>query len=523
MSFYRKYRPQKFNDLIGQEPIVTTLANALSQDRVAHAYLFSGPRGVGKTTMARLLAKTLNCSKKSAQSEPCGVCESCLEIMQDKSLDVIEIDAASNRGIDEIRELREKIKFAPTKSKYKVYIIDEVHMLTKEAFNALLKTLEEPPKHAIFIMATTELHKVPATILSRVQQFDFKRAGITNILKYLEKIASKEKIKIASNALRLIAASAEGSYRDAASILDQVASFDKEGVTLEKVQEILGITDQESVANFIDFLACNDKKQALNLVNDLFLEGFDMNQFNHNIIEVLRKILVYKSDANLLNKAELTEEQKLKIINLSQKLEIGKILEMIGLFIESGKDIKGSNLPQLPLELAIMEICRDDIKQVNVIPKADDKKMEAKDKTIKPKQEEKVEAKIASVPEPEKSEETKTQNIKKDSKPVDSINLKKKWPEVIQGIKDANHSLHLLFKESEPLKISDGKIILAVKYKFYAERIADKKNYQIILKILNDVFQSNYGLECQVDENLTIESGNKNTTKLVNDTLEIFS
>ena len=275
MNLYTKYRSKQFSEVIGQQHVVKVLTNAILHDRVAHAYLFSGPRGTGKTTLARLLAKSLNCeNRKANEFESCDKCNSCKEIVSGSSMDIIEIDAASNRGIDEIRQLREKVKFAPSGKKYKIFIIDEVHMLTREAFNALLKTLEEPPKHAIFILATTELHKVPDTIISRTQQFDFKLHAFADIVAQLTNIAKSEKIKIDKESIELISQSAQGGLRDAISLLDQVSNMG--GVIDEKVtREILGLTTHESLIQFVDKFFQKDLKSTLDIINSINENGAD--------------------------------------------------------------------------------------------------------------------------------------------------------------------------------------------------------------------------------------------------------
>ena len=368
LVIYRKYRPQNFSDVVGQEHIVRTLTNALKMGRVAHAYLFTGPRGTGKTTVARLLAKAVNClsrpsgveKEKKKGFEPCNRCPACQEINQGRSLDLIEIDAASNRGIDEIRELRDGIKFSPSKLQYKVFIIDEVHQLTKEAFNALLKTLEEPPAHAIFILATTEIHKVPQTIISRCQKFDFRKVPLDKIIGRLNWLAEQEKVKIEPEALELIALNGDGSIRDSESLLGQVMSMEDENITLKEVQDILGVIDISAVGKLIDFLADKKSGEAVAHINQIANEGYDLVQYAKSLVNYLRKMLMLKIDPNLakLTAAELTKEQIDGIIRQGEKFSPVALIKTIHLFIEAANEVKRADFPQLPLELAIVECCQ---------------------------------------------------------------------------------------------------------------------------------------------------------------------
>ncbi len=290
----RKWRPIRFEEVAGQSHVTVTLRNAIASGRLAHAYLFSGPRGVGKTTTARLLAKALNCASP-VDNNPDNECESCREITEGRSFDVLEIDGASNRGVEEIRNLRESVRYAPTKGRYKVYIIDEVHMLTKEAFNALLKTLEEPPPSVLFIFATTEMHKVPATIQSRCQRFDFRRISIDQIMANLREIARQEQLAIDDNALLLIARKGDGSLRDAQSLFDQVVSLCGRDITLKQILDALNIVDQEVYFRVTDLLKTRDAQGVLALVQELVSNGQDLRDFVSGLLEHFRNLLVVRA------------------------------------------------------------------------------------------------------------------------------------------------------------------------------------------------------------------------------------
>ena len=356
LVLYRKYRPTSFSQIVGQEHITKTLTNALKLEKVAHAYIFNGVRGTGKTTIARLLAKAVNCLELK-NSEPCNKCSACLEINQGKSMDLIEIDAASNRGIDEMRELREGIKFSPNNLKYKVFIIDEAHQLTKEAFNALLKTLEEPPAHAIFILATTEIHKVPQTIISRCQRFDFHKLTLDKIVERLAWISKQEKIRIEKSALELIALNADGSIRDGESLLGQIMSMEDKNITLEEVQTILGVTDIKAVQDLVDYVIGKENSKAIHHINTVANQGHDLIQFTKSLVSYLRKMLILKVDVSLakLVASELTKEQIDVMIKQGEKFEQTDLLKAIHLFIHAGNEIKSADFQQLPLELAVVE------------------------------------------------------------------------------------------------------------------------------------------------------------------------
>jgi len=351
----RKFRPQTFEDVAGQEHVVKTLRNSIGQGRVAHAFLFSGPRGVGKTSVARILAKSLNC-EKGPTATPCNICSNCREITNGSSLDVREIDGASNRGIDEIRELRENVKFAPVASKYKIYIIDEVHMLTREAFNALLKTLEEPPTHVIFIFATTENHKVPATILSRCQCYDFRRISLSEIAANLGGVAAKEGIKISPSALLWIAEAGDGSMRDAQSIFDQVISYAGMDIKDDDVEESLGLADRKYLFRISEAVLQRNAGACLIIIEEAYLAGIDMKHFYQILLRHFRNLLLIKIAADGSSSFDIAPEQIEKLKNQVQAIARETLQRFVEIMIAEESSFLRSQEPRMKLEAIIVKM-----------------------------------------------------------------------------------------------------------------------------------------------------------------------
>jgi DNA polymerase-3 subunit gamma/tau len=485
LSFYRKYRPQSFRELVGQDHIKETLSSQVKSGRIAQAYLFCGTRGTGKTTTARILAKAINCQKQK-NGEPCNRCVLCRDFTEGRNLDLVEIDAASNRGIDEIREIIEKVKFAPNQAKYKVFVIDEAHMLTREAFNALLKTLEEPPSHAIFILATTEPQRLPLTILSRVQRFDFKRVAPADIAKRLNMISRKEKLKIDDDVISVICETADGSFRDAESLLDQVASYVGKRIKMADLELILGISDQKSIVKLIDHLINNDPKSAILLINDLITGGHDLAFFNKNLIEYLRKLLLIKTGA-VTGREIFIDFQKPE--ERVKKLSSQKILKLIKTFIETGRDIKNSVLPQLPLELAVIDLTDAGSFKTAVIQQVEISEKEEPLPILK-----KVTNKIAQ----------NAAQVAQATKKIVKTNIKKAnvdqmisiWPKLLSRAGRINHSLATLLRSSVPVEMKNDTIRLAVHFKFHQDQILSVKRRKIISELLKKITGRDYQLDC---------------------------
>ncbi|MGD9853185.1 MAG: DNA polymerase III subunit gamma/tau [Nitrospirales bacterium] len=353
----RKYRPTTFDEVLGQSHVVQTLTNAIERQRVAHAYVFSGMRGVGKTTVARILAKSLNC-EKGPTSHPCGTCPSCVEITRGNSVDVIEIDGASNTGVDDVRELRENVKFSPFHGSYRVYIIDEVHMLSNSAFNALLKTLEEPPSHSVFIFATTEVHKIPATILSRCQHFTFRRISRLEIIKQLRHVATQTGVTIEDRSLSALARASDGSMRDALSLLDQAVSFGGERITHEDLEILIGSVPEELVRQMIEAILAHRASEAMTLMGQLVDQGFDVRVFCRELVERFRNLLVAKvvtSRSQVQNLIELGDEEVDHTIAQGKPLSEPYLQALFGVFSRTEDSLRGSSHPRFVLEAAAVK------------------------------------------------------------------------------------------------------------------------------------------------------------------------
>jgi len=469
--------------LVGQEHITKILKNAVKTNNLSHAYLFVGSRGTGKTSAARILAKAVNCTKIKKDGNPCTKCKICKGIEGGHFLDLIEIDAASNRGIDQIRELKEKIEFSPTEGKYKVYIIDEVHMLTREAFNALLKTLEEPPEHVIFILATTEPHKLPSTILSRCQRYDFRLGTEEEIGGVVKKISRKEKIKVGKEALELIVQNAKGSYRDALSLLDVILSGQTEDpseVTALEVRTILGIPDSTMVYYLLENLVNGDSVKALDLISELDSKGINLQQFVASVLEMLRDILIKKL------RGTLKEEE----YSFAYELTNRDVLHLINLFINAERNMKLASNQSLTLEMIIpsVEVSthtqkedeKEDMKKEKVVksvaPKATTKKVEKVDKIVK---------KVVK---------------KKSSSKLTFKVIDKSWKKIIDAIRPANGHLFAFLGSANLVELKDGKLKLEVPFLFHKERIESHKSQEAIRNIMNEFFGESCRIVCEVNE-----------------------
>ena len=355
-ALYRKYRPTNFDEVVGQTHIIQTLKNAIVQNRIAHAYLFCGPRGTGKTSIAKIFAKTLNCT--NSQDAPCGVCENCKMAANGSHPDIIEIDAASNNGVDEVRNLIDKVKYAPMQGKYKIYIIDEVHMMTSGAFNALLKTLEEPPEYVIFILATTEAHKIPITILSRCQRYDFKRISIETIAARLRELIDKEGWDVEDKAVRYIAKMADGSMRDSLSLLDQCAAFYmNETLTYDHVLEVLGAVDTEVFSRLLRQLLAMDVHQVIETVDELVMQGRELSQLAADFTWYLRNLLLVKTSDNIEDVLDVSTENMLQLKEESKMIELDMLLRYIRIFSELSGQLKYATQKRVLLEVALIKLC----------------------------------------------------------------------------------------------------------------------------------------------------------------------
>jgi len=479
----RKWRPQVFEDVVGQEHVTRTLVNAIKENRLAQAYIFCGPRGVGKTSVARIFAKAINC-ENGEPGVPCNRCHSCIQITEGTSVDVQEIDGASNRRIEEIRELRENIKYLPSYSKYRIYIIDEVHMLTKEAFNALLKTLEEPPEHAKFIFATTEPHKVPLTILSRCQRFDFKRISIPLMVKHLKKITAAEGIEITDPALLIIARQSEGSMRDAESLLDQVISFAGKKIDEKDVINALGILDNSIVFDIVQAIIENDPKKALRIIDEIYTYGYDIKIFFHMLLEHLRNLILCRIDPDLL---ELLEDEKDRLKRQADLLGEEKIQFMLDFLLNKEQEFMSSYNPRLFIESAIIRLSKSsDFLGLNeILGKL-----------------EQIEKRWLMIPELERSsEEEVEEEIEEPLGEEKEDEEEKSWQGFLKFVSMNNKPMYNVIKGWKLIDIYDNRMdIRPNNQEFATSYFKDKERYDLLRKYIKEYFGKDLLPRFEVDK-----------------------
>jgi DNA polymerase-3 subunit gamma/tau len=497
--FALKWRPQDFESIVGQNHIVGTLKNAIQKNRLAHAYLFTGPRGVGKTSTARILAKALNC-KDGPTLTPCQKCPSCLGINQGNSLDVIEIDGASNRGIDEIRALRENVKFSPTQGKYKVYIIDEVHQITPDGFNALLKTLEEPPEFVKFIFATTHPQKVMPTIISRCQRMDFRRITVVEIIAQLEKIIRQEKVSVDKEVLFAVAKSSDGSLRDAESVLDQLVSFSQGNVSLKDVISVLGMVEQDVLFALTDKITQKDPQGALKLFNEIIDDGKDPGVFLSNLIEHFRNLMVAKVSKADTKLVDLPQEICDRLFKQSQSLSLEEIFSAFNILVATQEMAKRLDSQRIPLEISLVRLAYNRLESRGPASVSQSHKIEsgglASDNQSQPV--------VSSAPPGEKSKKAVLEKEKQDEpegtakdtpsaqashESISLDQIKSVWSNIVNNLANIKMSVSTYLSEGEPTKVQGNMLTVAFpkNYSLHKESLDKKENKAMIEKAASEL------------------------------------
>ncbi len=541
-ALYRQYRPKTFDDVLGQKHITTTLKNQILKDNIGHAYLFSGTRGTGKTSTAKILSRAVNCIDLK-DGNPCNKCEICKGILEDSIMDVIEMDAASNRRIDDIRDLREKVIYPPSRTKYKVYIIDEVHMLTTEAFNALLKTLEEPPKHLIFILATTEPEKLPQTILSRCQRFDFRRISTRDMSDMMEKIGSDLNLDIDQKVLNLIARNSDGAMRDALSLLDQCVSFSEGNIRYEDATTILGITNNDKILSIIDNIIDKDLKLSLEGIDGIIQDGKDIHQFIKDLSHHFRNLMIAKTTKDPNELLEIDDESLSRYIDQAGKVQLDFILKSLDILTEADEKAKWSTQARIILEMAIIQISRleetlsleDRIKRlemgIKVQPKdIGEKRVERKLETAKakPRVEEikkKEKKKVAS----ETIEESKDDHPvarQADALDIDISLIKDKWKDILQLIKKEKMNIYALLIEGRPIDYQNGLITIAYKepYGFHRQAVNSPQNKEFVENTLSNYFKTKIDISLIMEREgkEDLEDEKKKKDKVIKEVIDFF-
>jgi len=513
----RKWRPQNFEQLIGQQHVTTTLRNAIKSKRIAHAYLFSGARGVGKTSAARVLAKALNCAEGPTET-PCNKCPSCVEITGSRSIDVLEIDGASNRGIDEIRDLRENVKYTPTQGKYKIYIIDEVHMLTKEAFNALLKTLEEPPAHAIFIFATTEIHKVPITILSRCQRFDFRKVEVSVVVDYVKRMLEGEEVQATDDCLYLVAQKSEGSMRDAISLLDQLISYGGQKLTAEDARQVLGLVDEALFFKTVDMIRSRDQAGLLELVEQVSSGGYDLQEFALGLLAHFRKLMVIAAGQPNIALSDVPADARENYLKQAGGIQGRDLLRMVRILVETETTMKRSSQSRLVLEAACLRLSDldetvkieelinglggDNGPEPNPRPAQNSGRDEVKPTGLKSAA---VAYPSVRQPPPAVYAAPPAREEPKASPAVLRGDFESLWKDLVSSIKNRNMLLGTCLEAARPVGISDGRltVIYGANSKFFTDSLENKTNQQMLDEETVRLWGQRLKLACQITQEQT--------------------
>lgn len=495
-ALYRAYRPRTFEDVVGQEHIIRTLKNQIENDNVGHAYLFSGTRGTGKTSTAKIFARAVNCTE-SVNQEPCNECDVCKDILNDNIMDVIEIDAASNNSVDDIRELRESVKYSPAKAKYKVYIIDEVHMLSQGAFNALLKTLEEPPSYIIFILATTEPHKIPATILSRCQRFDFKRVTVKDMSDRMKKICKEEDIEIEEKALNLISRNSQGALRDALSILDQCISFGDDKVEYKDVVELLGTVNVEQLFDMAECIINQNTKKSLQILNEFVIWGKDIRNLINDLIDHFRNLMVCKVSTDLDEIISLPEETVKLLKQQAKSVDINDLIRILNILSVAQDNIKTSSNPRVLAEVTMMKIAQpmfDESKESLI------KRIENLEKTIESGNIKVSTTNVSNnIEEDEKvneAEEVVYENVKSEDVKL----IEASWDKIRLNIKQDKQNkqmpVYFLLGDVQSFNVSNNilYIIYGDGFAFAKKRLSDPHTLQYIEKIIRETINRSFSI-----------------------------
>jgi len=493
-ALYRKWRPQTWDAVVGQEHIISTLRNTINADRIAHAYLFAGPRGTGKTTTARLLAKAANCLAEELSERPCNQCEHCKAVNAGRFLDLIEIDAASNTSVDDVRDLRDKINFSPNLGQYKIYIIDEVHMLSNAAFNALLKTLEEPPPHAIFVLATTEVHKIPATVLSRCQRHEFRRIPVPDIVSHLKMMAENEGLQVDPETLTLIARQATGAMRDAISLLDQLASTSQE-INLELAQSVLGTATNQAVIDIVTAILENDPAEGLNQIHQSLDAGSDPRQFARQIVDYLRNLLLVRMGN--AQQIDATNEVRQLMAQQAPAFEsTPELLRVIRAFNHAASDARLSWQPALPLELALIEAVESP-------------------RLTAPPQETTI-TQDSSIPKAKKASSKRTTAAKKSSPPAKDSppsepqadplpqNISQNWDKIRSTVRKQNPQTQALLNSCKLLGIKGGSLILGFAGEFAKSKMEQGEHIEILQEAMQIVMGESMPVRCVLSSGKSI-------------------